>query len=127
VEYISRGKKCGLLCIHVFELFAILYSLSLPDAIVGRNYPGEAIATAVLNCALCLSQLCVALTTPFLIAIAGGKVSAAFWPAGVATLVAAAVAFTMQDTAGQLQGPATTTTTTKKKPQKYRPVSSTER
>ena len=70
MEYISRGKKCGLLCIHVFELFAILYSLSLPDAIVGRNYPGEAIATAVLNCALCLSQLCVALTTPFLIAIA---------------------------------------------------------
>ena len=74
--------------------------MTVPYAIVGRNYPGEALCTAVLNCSLCLSNLSVAFVTPFLVAIAGGRVSSCFWPAAVAALFAAAIAFRMQDTAG---------------------------
>ena len=81
----------------------------LADSVVGKNYPGEAICTAVQNASLCISQvslrptaahcrtlelwrlefffvalviqLVVAFTTPAMVAANRGTVSVVFYPA----------------------------------------------
>lgn len=93
------GRPKGMVVVGLITLSGISWGIKMtvPYAIVGKCYPGEGICTAVLNCSLCVSNIAVAIFTPFIVAMGGGRTSLAFYLSGFCALGAFFMCLALDD------------------------------